>query len=68
MAPASWTINTYYDSRNQLGKADVYRTNFKDGDPMGAFPLPPLSNGRYYSMSIGVNGDGMGSAATVTLL
>ena len=61
-----WTINTYYDSRNQLGKADVYRTNFKTGDPMGAFSLPPLSNGRYYSMSIGVNGDGMGSAATVT--
>jgi hypothetical protein len=61
-----WTINTYYDSRNQLGKADVYRTNFKTGDPMGRFSLQPLPNGRYYSMSIGVNGDGTGSSATAT--
>jgi hypothetical protein len=61
-----WTINTYYDNRNQLGKADVYRTNIKTGDPMGNFSLQPLTNGRYYSMSIGVNGDGMNSTATVT--
>jgi hypothetical protein len=61
-----WTINTYYDSVNQLGKADVYRTNIKTGDPMGGFSLQPLPNGRYYSMSIGINGDGMGSSATVT--
>ena len=61
-----WTINTYYDSRNQLGKADVYRTNIKTGDPLGGFSLQPLTNGRYYSMSIGVNGDGMSSTATVT--
>jgi hypothetical protein len=61
-----WTINTYYDSRNQLGKADVYRTNIKTGDPLGNFSLQPLTNGRYYSMSIGVNGDGMSSTATVT--
>ena len=61
-----WTINTYYDRRNQLGKADVYRTNLKTGDPMGSFSLQPLPNGRYYSMSIGVNGDGMSSSATVT--
>jgi len=61
-----WTINTYYDNRNQLGKADVYRTNIKTGDPLGGFSLQPLTNGRYYSMSIGVNGDGMSSTATVT--
>ena len=61
-----WTINTYYDSPNQLGKADVYRTNIKTGDPMGAFSLEPLSNGRYYSMSIGVNGDGANTSATST--
>jgi len=61
-----WTINTYYDNRNQLGKANVYRTNIKNGEPMGSFSLQPLTNGRYYSMSIGVNGDGMNSTATVT--
>ncbi len=61
-----WTINTYYDSRNQLGKADVYRTNIKTADPLGSFSLQPLTNGRYYSMSVGVNGDGMSSTATVT--
>ena len=61
-----WTINTFYDNRNQLGKADVYRTNLKTGDPMGSFSLQPLTNGRYYSMSIGVNGDGMNSTATVS--
>jgi hypothetical protein len=61
-----WTINTYYDNRNQLGKADVYRTNLTTGDPMGGFSLQPLPNGRYYSMSIGVNGDGTGSSVTVT--
>lgn len=61
-----WTINTYYDARNQLGKADVYRTNIKTGDPMGGFSPQPLTNGRYYSMSIGVNGDGMSSTVTAT--
>jgi hypothetical protein len=61
-----WTINTYYDTQNQLGNADVYRTNIKTGDPMGSFSLQPLTNGRYYSMSLGVNGDGMGSSAVAT--
>lgn len=61
-----WTINTFYDNRNQLGKANVYRTNIKTGDPMGSFSLQPLTNGRYYSMGIGVNGDGMASNATAT--
>lgn len=61
-----WTINTYFDSRNQLGKADVYRMNIKTGDLMGTFSLQPLTNGRSYSMSIGVNGDGMSSTASVT--
>ncbi len=61
-----WTINTYYDAHDQLGKADVYRTNLKTGDPMGSFSLQPLTNGRYYSMSIGVNGDGATSSVTVT--
>ncbi len=61
-----WTINTYYDGRNQLGKADVYRTNIKTGAPMGSFSLQPLTNGRYYSMSIGVNGDGISSTVTAT--
>lgn len=61
-----WTINTYYDTQYQLGKADVYRTNLTTSDPMGSFSLQPLTNGRYYSMSIGVNGDGMSSSATVT--
>ena len=58
-----WSINTYYDFQNQLGLADVYRTNIKTGEALGSFPLLPLSNGRYYSMSMGVNGDGMGSSA-----
>jgi hypothetical protein len=61
-----WTINTYYDGPHQLGKADVYRTNIKTGDPLGSFSLQPLTNGRYYSMTIGVNGDGMNSSATAT--
>ena len=61
-----WSINTYYDSKNQLGYADVYQTNIKTGDPMGSFSLQPLTNGRYYSMSLGVNGDGMGSSAIAT--
>ena len=61
-----WSINTFYDSQNQLGLADVYRTNIKTGDPMGSFSLQPLTNGRYYSMSIGVNGDGMGASVIVT--
>jgi hypothetical protein len=61
-----WTINTYYDNRSQLGYADVYRTNLQTGDPMGSFSLQPLTNGRYYSMSIGINGDGTGSSATAT--
>jgi hypothetical protein len=59
-----WTINTYFDARANQGKADIYRTNIKTGDPMGSFALQPLSNGRYYSMGIGVNGDG--STSTVT--
>ena len=61
-----WTINTYYDNQHQFGKADVYRTNLQTSDPMGSFSLQPLTNGRYYSMSIGVNGDGMNSSAIVT--
>ena len=61
-----WTINTYYDFQNQLGKADVYRTDVKTGNPLASFSLQPLANGRFYSMSIGVNGDGMGSSAIVT--
>ena len=61
-----WSINTYYDSKNQLGHADVYRTNIKTGEAMGSFSLQPLTDGRYYSMSLGVNGDGMGSSAIVT--
>lgn len=61
-----WSINTYYDAHNQLGKADVYRTNIATGDPMGNFSLLPLEGGRYYSMSIGVNGDGMSSTVTAT--
>ncbi len=61
-----WSINTYYDTQNQLGHADVYRTNIKTGDAMGSFSLQPLTNGRYYSMSIGVNGDGMSSSAIAT--
>jgi hypothetical protein len=61
-----WTINTFYDNQNQLGKATVYRTNIKTGAAMGSFSLQPLTNGRYYSMSIGVNGDSSDSTATAT--
>lgn len=61
-----WTINTYFDTQHQTGNADVYRTNIKTGDPMGSFSLQPLANGRTYSMSIGVNGDGMAATATFT--
>jgi len=61
-----WTINTYFNPQLQQGNADVYRTSIKAGDPLGSFSLQPLSNGRYYSMSIAVNGDGMGSSAIVT--
>ncbi|MBI3475326.1 MAG: hypothetical protein HY010_06315 [Acidobacteria bacterium] len=61
-----WTINTWFDRQHQMGNADVYRTNLKTGDPLGSFALQPLPNGRYYSTSIGVNGDGMGSAAIAT--
>lgn len=61
-----WSINTYYDTKAQIGYADVYRTDLKTGDPLGSFSLQPLTNGRYYSMSIGVNGDGMGSSAIAT--
>ena len=38
-----WTINTYFDARANQGKADIYRTNIKTGDPMGSFALQPLS-------------------------
>ena len=58
-----WSINTYYDNDNQLGHADIYRTDIKTGNPLGGFSLQPLTGGRYYSMSVGVNGDGMGSSA-----
>jgi hypothetical protein len=61
-----WSINTYYDTKAKLGYADVYRTDIKTGDPLGSFSLQPLTNGRYYSMSLGVNGDGMGSSAIAT--
>jgi hypothetical protein len=61
-----WTINTFYDSRDQLGKANVYRMNIKTGFLMASFSLQPLTNGRTYSMSIGVNGDGMSSTDTIT--
>jgi hypothetical protein len=61
-----WTINTFYDDQNQLGNADVYRTNIKTGEAIGNFSLQPLTNGRFYSMSIGINGDGMSSSVTVT--
>ena len=33
---------------------------------MGSFSLQPLANGRYYAMSIGVNGDGKSSTVSVT--
>jgi hypothetical protein len=61
-----WTINTFYDNQNQLGKATVYRTSIKTGAALGSFSLQPLTNGRYYSMSIGVNGDSSNSTATAT--
>jgi hypothetical protein len=61
-----WTINTFYDKKNQLGKANVYRMNIKTGAEMGGFALQPLTNGRSYSASIGVNGDGSSSTASVT--
>ena len=59
-----WTINTYFDARANQGKADVYRTNIQTGNAMGSFSLQPLSNGRYYSMGIGVNGDSSTSSVT----
>jgi hypothetical protein len=61
-----WTINTYYDKAHQLGKADVYRTNIKTGAAMGNFSLQPLANGRFYSTTIGLDGDGSSSTAVVT--
>jgi len=61
-----WTINTYVDLHTMQGKADVYRTDIKSGDPLGSFSLLPLDNGRYYSMSIGVNGDSSISSATAS--
>jgi len=60
-----WSINTYVD-RTGKGRADVYRTNIKTGDPMGAFSLLPLDSGRYYSMSIGINGDSSVSSASAS--
>jgi hypothetical protein len=36
-----WTINTFYDDQNQLGNADVYRTNIKTGAAMGTSPCSP---------------------------
>jgi hypothetical protein len=59
-----WSVNTYFDLRTMQGRGDVYRTNIKTGDPMGSFSLLPLDSNRYYSMSIGINGDG--STSTVT--
>ena len=61
-----WSINTYYDRLHQVGYADIYRTDIKTSDPVAALSLQPLTNGRYYSMSIAVNGDGMGSSAIAT--
>jgi len=61
-----WTINTFYDAINQLGKGNVYRTNILTGDAMGSFALTPLTNGRTYAATIGVNGDGMNTTATAT--
>jgi hypothetical protein len=61
-----WSINTFYDAANQLGKGDVYRTDIKTGDAMGSFSLQPLTNGRFYSKSIGVNGDGINSTVGFT--
>jgi len=61
-----WTINTYVDIQTHQGMADVYRTDIKTGDPLGGFSLQPLSSGRYYSMSIGVNGDGSTSVLGIS--
>ena len=61
-----WTINSFYDNRTQLGKGNVYRMNIKTGVLMASFSLQSLTNGRTYSASIGVNGDGMSSTAAVT--
>jgi hypothetical protein len=61
-----WTINTYYDNLNQQGHADVYRMNIKTNSLMASFSLPALDNGRYYSGSIGIAGDGMNSSASST--
>lgn len=61
-----WTINTFYDQVNGLGKANVYRTNLVTGAAMGSFALTPLNNGRSYSGTIGVNGDGSNSTASAT--
>jgi hypothetical protein len=61
-----WTINTFYDAVNQLGKGDVYRTNILTGAAMESFALTPLPNGRTYAATIGVNGDGMNTTASVT--
>ena len=61
-----WSINTYMDLHTSQGRGDVFRTNIKTGDAMGSFSLPALDNGRYYAMSIGVNGDGSTSSVTVT--
>jgi hypothetical protein len=61
-----WSINTYYDDKTGLGHGDIYRTDIKTGDALGSFSLQPLSDGRYYSMSLGVNGYGMASSAVVT--
>ena len=61
-----WTINTFYDQVNGLGKGNVYRTNLTTGAAMGSFALAPLNNGRSYSGTIGVNGDGSNSTASAT--
>ena len=61
-----WTINTYYDNPNQLGHADVYRTNIRTGALIANFSLGPLTNGRHYSGNIGIDGDGMNTTASAT--
>lgn len=61
-----WSINTFYDSANQLGKADVYRMNIGTGELITSFSLVPLTNGRYYSGTIEIAGDGMNSTASST--
>ncbi len=61
-----WTINTFFDAVNQLGKGNVYRTNIATGAAMGNFALTPLTNGRTYAATIGVDGDGMNTTATAT--